>query len=60
MSRKGRTEITFQEKFKDKIESIGKDGVMGIIRNTENPINKIEIDKMKNWNDLYNECNLFK
>lgn len=56
MSRKNGTEITFQEKFKDRMENMGKDGVIGIMKNTENPINTVEIDKMKNWNNLYNEC----
>jgi hypothetical protein len=55
MSKKSGIEISFQEKFKDRMENMGKDGVIGIIKNTENPINKVEIDKMKNWNNLYNE-----
>lgn len=56
MSRKSGTEITFQEKFKDRMENMGKDGVSGIMKNTENPINRVEIDKMDHWNNLYNEC----
>jgi hypothetical protein len=55
MSKK--TEMTFQEKFKDRMENMGKDGIIGVMKNTENPINKIEIDKMEKWNNLYNESN---
>ena len=55
MSKKIGTEMSFQERFKDQIENMGKDGVLGIMKNTDNPINKIEMDKMKHWNNLYNE-----
>jgi hypothetical protein len=55
MSKKIGTEMSFQERFKDQIENMGKDGVLGIMKNTDNPINKIEMDKMEHWNNLYNE-----
>jgi hypothetical protein len=55
MSKKNGTESTFQERFKDQIENMGRDGVMGIMKNTENPINKVEMDKMEQWNKLYDE-----
>lgn len=57
MSKKNGTESTFQERFKDQIENMGRDGVMGIMKNTENPINKVEMDKMEQWNKLYDESN---
>ena len=60
MSKKIGTEISFQEKFKDRMENMGKDGMIGIMKNTENPINKIEMDKMEHWNNLYNECKNYK
>ncbi len=59
MSRKTGADITFQEKFKDRMENMGKDGVIGIMRTTEEPINKQDCDKMKSWNNLYNDCNQY-
>jgi len=29
-------ELTFKEKFRDKIETMGKDGIMGVRKNSEN------------------------
>jgi hypothetical protein len=57
MSKKTGTEMSFQEKFKNRMENMGKEGVNSIMKNTENPINKNEIDKMENWNNLFNNCN---
>jgi hypothetical protein len=59
MSKKNGTDNNFQEKFKNRIENIGKDGVFGIMKNSDNPINKIELDKMESWNNLYNECRYY-
>jgi hypothetical protein len=57
MSRKSGTEISFQERFAGRMENMGKDGVLGIMKTTENPINKADFDKMGNWNNLYNDGN---
>jgi hypothetical protein len=57
MSKKVGTEISFHEKFKDRIENMGKDGVVGIMKTTDNPINRIksgEGDGMSEWNRMYN------
>jgi hypothetical protein len=53
MSKKNGTENSFREKFKDRMENIGKDGVFGIVRKTENPIN-ISDNPIGEWNNLYN------
>ena len=61
MSRKNGTESSFQEKFKDRMENIGKDGVASIMKNMENPINKNnDNNKMDNWNHLYNQSKNLK
>lgn len=55
MSKKNGTEMTFQEKFKDRTENMGKDGIAGIMKTTEKPVvGRVEVDKMDNWNNLYN------
>lgn len=59
MSKKNSTELSFHEKFKDRIENMGKDGVMGIIKTAENPIiARGEVNKMENWSSLYNQGKL--
>lgn len=55
MSKKNGTEISFQERFAGRMENMGKDGIVGIMKKTENPINKLENDKMGNWNNIFNE-----
>jgi hypothetical protein len=57
MSKKTSNERSFQEKFKNRMENMGKEGVNGIMKNTEDPINKTEINKVDDWNNLYNNCN---
>jgi hypothetical protein len=57
MSKKSGTEITFQEKFKDRMENMGRDGVLGIMKTADKPINKVEFDKLDNWNQMYNNNN---
>ena len=47
------TDNSFREKFKDRMENIGKDGVFGIVRKTVNPIN-INDNAIGEWNNLYN------
>ena len=60
MSRKNGTEGSFQEKFKDRMENIGKDGISSIMRNMENPINKNNYNnRVENWANLYNQGNIF-
>lgn len=54
MSKRTGTEMTFQEKFKDRTENMGKDGIAGIMKTTEKPVTKVEVDKMDNWNSIYN------
>jgi hypothetical protein len=39
MSKRLSTENSFRDKFKNRMENLGKDGVLGIVKNTENPIN---------------------
>ncbi len=56
MSKKNGGESSFQEKFKDRMENIGKDGISGIMRNMENPINQTnDSNKVDNWSNLYNQ-----
>ena len=57
MSRKNGTEMTFQEKFKNRTENMGKEGITGIMKTADTPVNKVEFDKMDNWNNLYNNGN---
>lgn len=40
MSKKLNSNEEFQSKFKGRIETIGKDGVLGIMKKVENPISK--------------------
>ena len=40
MSKKNLNEAPFKDKFKDRIESIGKKGIDGIMDDIDNPINK--------------------
>lgn len=59
MSKKITDNTAFKEKFKDRMENMGKEGVMGIMKNTENPITKDNENKIDNWANLYNNnCNL--
>ena len=46
--------LSFQEKFKDRIGVIGKEGVIGLVNQTENQIhsNKLEGNKIYEVNDL--------
>lgn len=53
MNKKNGTDSSFREKFKDRMENIGKDGVYGIVRKTENPINMSD-NPIGEWNNLYN------
>ncbi len=58
MSRKNGTEVSFQEKFKDRMENIGKDGISGIMKNMENPINgNNDSNRVENWSILYSQGN---
>lgn len=58
MSKKTTDNIAFQERFRDRMENMGKDGVMGIMKRTEKPISKdYEANKMDNWSNLYNNSN---
>jgi len=54
MNRINGTDNSFREKFKDRMENIGKDGVFGIVRKTLNPIN-ISDNPIGEWNNLYNK-----
>ena len=55
------SELSFQEKFKDRSEIMGKDGVFGIIKTTNNPIEKnVNNSDMNNnssnledWNSIF-------
>lgn len=55
MSRKNGSEASFHEKYKDRMENIGKDGISGIMRYIVNPINNnYENNRIDNWKNLYN------
>lgn len=59
MSKKGGTDLSFQERFKNRTENVGKDGMAGIIRTADKPITKMETqDKMESWNNLFDNGNL--
>lgn len=53
--------ISFQEKFKDRIGVIGKEGVVGLVKQTDNQIQnskttgEINGNKLNEWSDLYNK-----
>lgn len=56
MSRRNGGEGSFQEKFKDRMENIGKDGISGIMRNMENPINQTsDNNRVDNWSNIYDQ-----
>lgn len=57
MSKKNGTEGSFQEKYRGRIENIGKDGIPSIMKNMENPINKNfeNNNRIDNWQNLNNE-----
>ena len=59
MSRKNGTDSSFQEKFKDRMENIGKDGISGIMLNMENPINQTnDTNRVENLSYLKNQGKL--
>ena len=51
--------ISFQEKFKDRIGLIGKEGVIGLVKQTENQIQNNqqlgEVSKLNEWSEIYNK-----
>jgi len=55
MSRKNGTEVSFQEKFKDRMECIGKEGISSIMRNMENPINQNNNNLIDNRPNNYSQ-----
>jgi hypothetical protein len=56
MSKKNGGESSFQEKFKDRMENIGKEGISGIMKNMENPINQTSNNnRAENWSNSYNQ-----
>ena len=56
MSKKNGGESSFQEKFKDRMENIGKEGISGIMKNMENPINQTnDNNRAENWSNNYNQ-----
>lgn len=56
MSKKN--EEAFIDKFKDRIESIGKDGIASIMKNVDIPINKMEFQGNINDSNLLKYLNL--
>jgi hypothetical protein len=58
-----RSEMTFQEKYKDRMENMGKDGITGIIRISDIPLQKgingigIQGDgDIEMWNQMSKNC----
>jgi len=53
--------VSFQEKFKDRIGVIGKEGVVGLVKQTDNQIQnaktfgEVNGNKLNEWSDLYNK-----
>ena len=50
MSKKNLNDEAFKDKFKDRIESIGKEGIASIMKNMESPMNK------NDYQGNINEC----
>ncbi len=50
MSRKN--ELTFQQKFKDRMDNMGKDGIHGLVKQiSKSPTNKRELENIKESNN---------
>jgi len=54
MSKNKTQELSFKEKFKDKIETMGREGIMGVRKNSEN----VKID-INDYNDFNYEDNKY-
>ena len=50
-----KTKESFNVRFKNRIENMGKDGVIGIIKSANVPINK-ENFGLDNWAQIYKKC----
>jgi len=60
MSRINGSEALFQQRFKDRMENIRKDGISGIMKNIKNPINNKNCNEIENWNNhSYQGINFF-
>lgn len=53
MAKRNGTEMSFQEKFRDRMENMGKDGILGIMKTADKPI-ITTVDNGDNWNNMYN------
>ena len=45
------SKLSFQEKFKDRLSNIGKDGIAGILKQSELPVYKLNVEINKNYKD---------
>ena len=62
MSKHGNNNNNFQERFKNRTENVGKDGMAGIMRVTDKPINSnvdIQQSNLDNWNNIFDTGKFF-
>ena len=51
MARKN--ELTFQQKYKDRMDNIGKDGINGIVKGLNNPVENSKLDNpLEEWANM--------